>query len=134
MSTLDQAIHFATTAHSGQKDKHGLPAIFHPLSVMMKCDTEEEMVVAVLHDVLEDTSWNLASMSELNLSTEQIDALISLTRRPKEKYEDYIQRVKQDKLATKIKLKDLEHNLSRPEILKSLTKRYIQAGWELLNF
>ena len=131
MAFLDEIIAFAVRAHSGQKDKHGLPAIFHPLSVMMKCDTEEEMVVAVLHDVLEDTPWNLASMSELGLNSEQVNALILLKRAKEEKYEDYILRVKTSKLARKIKLKDLEHNLSRPEISESLTKRYIKATIEL---
>ena len=132
MSKLDQAITFAVMAHVGQKDKHGLPAIFHPLSVMIKCDTEEEMVVAVLHDVLEDTDWIVTDLDfYLDLSQEQIDALISLTRRAEEKYEDYIQRVKRNKLATKVKLKDLEHNLSRPKISDSLIERYIKAIVEL---
>ena len=112
MSSLDQAITFAVRAHAGQKDKHGLPAIFHPLSVMMLCNTEEEMVVAVLHDVIEDTDWSMDDIiKEIDLDFEQMKALISLTRRKKEKYKDYIQRVKQNKLAIKVKLQDLKHNL-----------------------
>lgn len=52
---LNKAIILATTFHTGQKDKAGEPYILHPLAVMLKMDTDEERVVAVLHDILEDT-------------------------------------------------------------------------------
>ena len=52
---LSRAIVFAANYHAGQKDKGGEPYILHSLRVMMKMETEEEKVVAVLHDVLEDT-------------------------------------------------------------------------------
>ncbi len=55
MSNLDQAINIATKAHSRQTDKAGQPYILHPLRVMFKFQTEAEMIVAVMHDVLEDS-------------------------------------------------------------------------------
>ena len=54
MNYLDKAIQIATTAHSNQVDKAGKPYILHPLRVMFKMDTETEMIVAVLHDIMED--------------------------------------------------------------------------------
>jgi len=56
MSTLEKAISLAVTAHEGQVDKGGNPYILHPLRVMLSLRTAEEMIVAVLHDVVEDCS------------------------------------------------------------------------------
>lgn len=58
MGTLEKAIVIATQAHTAQVDKGGNPYILHPLRVMLKMSTEEEMVAAVLHDVIEDTKVN----------------------------------------------------------------------------
>ena len=55
MSMLDRAIEIAVQAHSGQLDKGGAPYILHPLRVMLRMATEEERIVAVLHDVVEDS-------------------------------------------------------------------------------
>ncbi len=55
MATLENAIALAVEAHRGQKDKNGTPYILHPLRVMFRVETEIERVVAVLHDVVEDT-------------------------------------------------------------------------------
>ena len=55
MSTLERAIAIAATAHAGQKDKGGHPYILHPLRVMLALQKEDERIVAVLHDVVEDT-------------------------------------------------------------------------------
>jgi (p)ppGpp synthase/HD superfamily hydrolase len=55
MSTLERAICIAAMAHIGQKDKGGAAHILHPLRLMMKMSTEEEQIVAVLHDVVEDS-------------------------------------------------------------------------------
>lgn len=53
---LAHAIALASEAHQHQKDKLGEPYILHPIRVMMRCDTDEERIVAILHDVLEDTA------------------------------------------------------------------------------
>jgi len=54
---LDKAITLAVAAHSGQKDKYGSPYILHPIRLMIKTCSEEEMITAILHDVVEDTYW-----------------------------------------------------------------------------
>ena len=56
MSTLQRAISIAVEAHEGQIDKGGNPYILHPLRVMMSLRTVDEMIVGVLHDVVEDCS------------------------------------------------------------------------------
>ena len=52
MSLLEKAISIALEAHKGKGDKAGAPYILHPLRVMFQMDTEEEMIAAVLHDVV----------------------------------------------------------------------------------
>lgn len=50
---LEKALEIALKAHRGQVDKGGKPYILHPLAVMMRMETEEEQIVALLHDVVE---------------------------------------------------------------------------------
>ncbi len=57
MSTLARAIQIAMTAHAGQVNKGGEPDFLHPLRAMLRMSTEEERIVAVLHDVVEDSEY-----------------------------------------------------------------------------
>ncbi len=73
METIDRAVVFAATAHAGQRRKYtGDPYIIHPLDVMsiLKANhpqaTEEMLVAAVLHDVLEDCP----QIAPLHIATE----------------------------------------------------------------
>ena len=67
---LERAIQFATQAHQGQFRKYtGEPYITHPLAVMeivkgVPGHTEEMLVAAVLHDVVEDTDVSLMEIQE----------------------------------------------------------------------
>jgi (p)ppGpp synthase/HD superfamily hydrolase len=137
MNMLEKAILLAAQAHQGQKDKAGAPYILHPLRMMLQMGSETEMVVAVLHDVLEDTPWTLENLRGEGFSTEVLEALDCLTRRTGENYDDFITRVAGNQLARKVKLADLEDNLNlrRLEILtdqdKARLTRYHQA-WLLL--
>ncbi|WP_345870053.1 hypothetical protein [Shewanella algae] len=79
MSDLDQAISIATKAHAGQLDKAGQPYILHPLRLMLKFQAEDEMIVAVLHDVVEDSSFTLESLKKYEFSEVVINAVASLT-------------------------------------------------------
>lgn len=56
MSQAEKALEIATTAHFGQKDKVGQDYILHPITVASFMSTDEEKVVAYLHDVVEDTN------------------------------------------------------------------------------
>jgi (p)ppGpp synthase/HD superfamily hydrolase len=64
MATLEDAIALAVDAHRGQTDKAGVSYILHPQRVMLALTTEEEMMIGVLHDVVEDSEWTLAGLRE----------------------------------------------------------------------
>jgi len=121
MKTLEEIIAFATEQHKGQKDKAGMPYILHPLHIMSQMDTEEEMIVAILHDVTEDTDFEVADLEEiLNLPIKIVIALNYLTKKRGISYTDYIDDLKRNNLARKVKLADLRHNLDVSRI-KGLT-------------
>jgi (p)ppGpp synthase/HD superfamily hydrolase len=82
MSTLETAIAIAAEAHEGQVDKAGAPYILHPLRVMLRLDTNEERIVAVLHDVVEDCKgWSFKRLKAEKFSDRVIGALKALTKR-----------------------------------------------------
>jgi len=111
MSSLGKAIRIAAQAHEGQRDKAGAPYILHPLRVMMKMATEAEQITAVLHDVVEDTGWTMERLHQEGFHEEILAALDCLTRQNGEEYEKFIERVKLNPLAIKVKIADLEDNL-----------------------
>lgn len=110
MSTLGKALSIAAHAHDGQVDKAGAPYILHVLRVMMKMASDEERIVAVLHDVVEDTAWTLERLQQEGFSPRVVEAIDCLTRRANEGYEDFIERVASLDLSTRVKLADLEDN------------------------
>ena len=126
-SVLEDAIEIAVRFHKGQKDKNDEPYIFHPMRVMMNCNTYEEKIVAVLHDVLEDTQCTEAYLEGVLESDELLDAVKAITRKPDEKYFDYINRVKENSIARTVKIADLTDNLSRKGASYSLRERYCKA-------
>lgn len=112
MSTLERAIEIATEAHKGQYDKAGNDYIGHPLRVMDMGRTEKEKIVGVLHDVVEDTEWTFAQLAAEGFSQEVIDALQCVTKLSEnENYDDFIERVKKNPLATAVKINDLSDNM-----------------------
>jgi (p)ppGpp synthase/HD superfamily hydrolase len=112
MSDLDQAIALAAHAHRGQRDKGGAPYILHPLRVMMDMTTDEERIVAVLHDVLEDAPllWSAEKVRALGFSEAVMDALDCLTRRKGESYAEFIDRAASNPIARVVKIADLCDN------------------------
>lgn len=111
MPTLEDAIALAVEAHRGQRDKAGQPYILHPLRLMMRLETEEERTVAILHDVVEDTPWTLERLRDSGYPETVLRALEGLTRREHETYEAFIERLRPDALARRVKLADLEDNM-----------------------
>jgi (p)ppGpp synthase/HD superfamily hydrolase len=131
---LDKAIHIAATAHEGQKDKAGQPYILHPLRVMFSRRNETERICAVLHDVIEDTDVSLDDLRNSGFSQEVLDALEALTKRNGENYEDFIDRVIENKTACHVKLADLADNMDLSRISNPTeedherTKKYRKAA------
>ena len=111
MATLEDAIQLAVQAHRGQKDKVGAPYILHPLRVMLRMRSDVGRMVAVLHDVLEDTQYTLLDLQQAGYPQRVLEALDCLTWRENETYEEFIERVKADPLARKVKIADLEDNM-----------------------
>lgn len=104
-----KAINIAYNAHMGQKDKAGLPYIFHPFHLAEQMETEEECIVALLHDVVEDTDVNFKEL-EGEFSSTVIDALKWLTHDKSVDYMEYIETLKKNKIAKKVKIADITHN------------------------
>ena len=119
--TLERAVVIAVSSHEGQTDKGGHPYILHPLRVMMRVSSEDERIVAVLHDVLEDTSLSLPYLIKEGLNQSCVDALIDLTRDDNEEYDAFIDRIAQCQLATVVKMADLGDNMDMSR-LKTWTR------------
>ncbi|WNG42442.1 GTP pyrophosphokinase [Archangium violaceum] len=138
MPTLEDAIALAVEAHRGQRDKAGQTYILHPLRVMFRLETETERMVAVLHDVVEDSPWTLERLRELGYPEEVLGALDCLTKREGETYEAFIERVRPHPLARRVKLADLEDNMDVRRLAAVTSKdaerlaRY-RAAWARLK-
>lgn len=109
---LNRAIAIAAMAHDGQFDRAGKPYILHPISVMLRMDTDEERIVAVLHDTIEDTNITIDELREEGYSEEILAALELLSKESDDvPYMPFIERIKTNALATKVKLGDLAENM-----------------------
>lgn len=122
MSNLDTALAIAIQAHAGQVDKAGQPYILHPLRLMFQMATEEEMITAVLHDVVEDSDVTLDALRQAGFSEKLITAVAAVSRQDDETYEEFIRRLRPNALAAKVKLADLTDNMDARR-LKTITPK-----------
>lgn len=129
MNMLAKAIQIASTVHLNQVDKGGKPYILHPLWVMDKVRHlgEDYMIVAVLHDVLEDFETTYEEtydmLVEQGFNQNIMYALALLTHdNSQQTYDDYIKGISTNPIAKAVKLRDLEHN-SKITRLKGLRKK-----------
>ena len=120
--SLEDSILLAVRAHEGQKDKAGQPYILHPLRMMVRLHGEAERIAAVLHDVVEDTSYTLDDLRGLGYSGDVLHALDCLTRREAETYDDFLCRVIGNPIALRVKVADLEDNMDERR-LADITER-----------
>lgn len=121
---LDKAILIATKSHQGQIDKAGQPYILHPLRVMFSRKNETERICAVLHDVIEDTDITLDYLRREGFSEEILIALDALTRRDSETYDEFIDRIINNNIASHVKLADLCDNMDILRIKNPTKKDY----------
>jgi (p)ppGpp synthase/HD superfamily hydrolase len=111
MSTLERAIEIAAAGHAGQKDKAGAPYVLHPLRMMLALATNEERIVAVLHDVVEDVSgWSFERLRQEGFSEEILAALDSVTKREGEDYDAFVRRAAVNPIGRRVKMADLRDN------------------------
>lgn len=138
MTLLERAIDIAVTYHRGKEDKGGNPYILHPLRMMCRMQTETEMIVAVLHDVVEDTDWTFEMLEAEGFPPVVIEALRCVTKRKGEDYDVFITRSLNNDIARKVKLADLEDNMDirriaspTQEDLERIAK--YRRAWEYLT-
>ena len=104
-----KAMTIAYNAHMNQLDRAGVPYIFHPIHIAEKMDDEISCICALLHDVVEDTKITFEDLKK-DFPKEVIDILKLLTHENGVDYMDYIKGIKQNKIATKVKVVDIRHN------------------------
>ncbi len=135
---LEKAIAIAVEAHRGQKDRYGKPYVLHPLRVMARVRSVTEKIVAVLHDVVEDTHWTFADLEKEGFPRPVLDALDCVTKREGEEYEAFVKRSASNSLARTVKLADLEDNMDVRRLLevtekdRARLKKYLEA-WRTLR-
>lgn len=128
MSLLERAIEIAVSAHKGQVDKAGKPYILHPLRLIFKMQTENEMIAAVLHDVVEDTDWTIEKLEAEGFNEEVIEAVNLLTKTKNVSEKEYFKKIKMNKIATKVKLADLEDNMDIKRIAHPKFRDYARLA------
>ena len=97
-------------AHAGQMDKCGMPYVNHPLHLAEQMGTEDEVCVALLHDVMEDCDKTPDDLRAIGVSERAIEALTLLTHQNDAPYLEYVRELKSNDLARKVKVADLRHN------------------------
>ena len=105
------ALELAVEKHKNQTDKAGNPYILHPLHVMENVNNKEGKIVAILHDIIEDTDITENYLLKIGLSKRIVDAVVALTRSEDMDYQEYIKNLSSNPLAKEVKLADLEHNM-----------------------
>ena len=108
--TLGRAIEIAARTHAGQLDKGGAPYILHPLRVMLRVAPGAQQIVAVLHDVVEDSEVTFEDLEREGFSAEVIAGLRAVTKIEGESYEDFVARAALDPAGRAVKLADLMEN------------------------
>ena len=119
---LELAKQLAKAYHKGQVDKAGVDYFTgHISTVVNGVETNEEKIVAYLHDIIEDTKLTQEDLLHLGFSEKVVNAVVALTKDKKVKYEDYLKNVKNNKLAKVVKLSDLSNNMDLSR-LKEITE------------
>lgn len=122
--TLSKAMEVAKEALAGRTDDRGLPYLDHAMRVMDKMDTENEKIVALLHDVVEDTEVSLYDLQALGFSREVLEAVSMLTKRADMTYFDYIDDIRCSELASKVKIAEIEDNKDIQRVKKMSFQTY----------
>ena len=123
-----KAMKLCFEAHKGQVDKTGVPYVFHPFHVAEQMTDEATTVVALLHDVVEDTEYTLEDIAALGFGQDIVGAVALMTHEDDVPYLDYVARLKSNPLARVVKLADLAHNsdLSRLGKVDDKTRRRLE--------
>ena len=121
-----KALRICYEAHAGQVDKSGLPYVFHPFHLAEQMETEHEVCVALLHDVMEDTEVTADDLIAAGIPKEYVKTCLLLTHDPRVPYMDYVSSLKDDPVARKVKMADLRHNSDSTRLDGAPTETDIQ--------
>lgn len=105
-----KALKLCFAAHKDQTDKSGMPYVFHPFHLAEQMPDEDTTIVALLHDVIEDTPYTLDDLRAMGFNEQVLDALALMTHDKRIPYTDYVAKIKGNKIARTVKLADLKHN------------------------
>ena len=128
-----KAMKLCFKAHKNQVDKSGMPYVFHPFHLAEQMADEDTTVVALLHDVIEDTDYTLNDLKNMGFSNTVCEAPSYLTHNATVPYLEYVKNIKKSRIATVVKLADLKHNsdLSRLDCVQekdlSRVEKYKEA-------
>lgn len=128
-----KALALCFEAHKDQKDKSGLPYIFHPFHLAEPMEDEDTTIVALLHDVIEDTEYTIEDLKKAGFSQNIISAIALMTHDPQVPYMEYVRAIKSNPIARAVKLADLRHNsdMTRLDIItqrdEERAQKYLDA-------
>ena len=105
-----KAMLIAYKAHAGDLDHSGVPYILHPVHLAEQMTTEDTCVVALLHDVMEDTFVTEETLRKAGFTEPQLTALKLMTHRDGVPYMEYVEKIRENPIARAVKLADLRHN------------------------
>lgn len=114
-----RALKLSFEAHREQIDKSDMPYVFHPFHLAEQMTDEDTTVVALLHDVVEDTDYTLEDLRQMGFSEKVLEAIALMTHAPDVPYMEYVARLKVNPIARAVKLADLRHNsdMSRFDVI-----------------
>ena len=127
------ALKLCFEAHKEQVDKSGMPYVFHPFHLAEQMNTEETTIVALLHDLVEDTDYTIGDLVDMGFDKSITDAIALMTHDDNVEYMVYVRMIKENPIAKAVKLADLKHNsdLTRLDNIdeKALSRRekYLKA-------
>ena len=104
------ALKLCFEAHKDQIDKSNMPYVFHPFHLAEQMQDEETTIVALLHDVVEDTDYTIEDLRAMGFSNRILEAIALMTHAPEVPYMDYVAQIKTNPIAKAVKLADLRHN------------------------
>ena len=134
-----KALTLCFEAHKEQRDKSGLPYVFHPFHLAEQMKSEETVICALLHDIVEDTHYTLEDLENMGFPKSVIEAIALLTHDDSVPYMDYVRNIKPNPIARAVKIEDLKHNsdLTRLDTIDEFSlkrnKKYEEALSILLN-
>lgn len=130
------ALQISQKAHAGQFDKGGNPYIQHPMRVANSLDDLEQKIVALLHDVMEDSEISKDQLLNYGFTNRIVNSIRILTKSKDISYDDYIRAIKKDNNAWKVKIADIKDNLDVSRIPNPTDADYerIEKYRAALNF